>query len=42
MKKMFKKMYMGLLLDVKYVEFSSVTNLVYPVVEEELGLMLPY
>ena len=26
----------------KYVKFSSVTNLVHPVTEEELGLMLPY
>ena len=27
---------------VKYVKFSSVINLVHPVAEEELGLMLPY
>ena len=27
---------------VKYVKFSSVTNLAHPVAEEELGLMLPY
>ena len=40
---------MGLLLEdtymdicVKYVKFSSMTNLAHPVVEEELGLMLPH